>query len=575
MTVSRAPIRHRAVPWLLAGTLMAAAYTVVIAATGGFSLEVAGVRLRSHSWMRPAVLAGTGALVLAFLTRARLRILWAQASRAGQATRFAAALAMAATAWTLAAGILFGTYANGGSDSYGYVGQARLLTQGKLTDTVPMSADYVWPDVEVTLTPLGFTVGKSRGVIAPVYPPGLALLLAPFAGWWETGVYLVVPAFGALLVWLTYRLGCSIGDPAAGAIAAVLLSVSPTFLYQLVQPMSDVPAAACWLAALLLGVRGTMPATALSGAACSVAILIRPNLAPLAGLVAAAATFSTTEIRLRRLLLFAVALAPGLIVLGWIQHVRYGSPLASGYGTFSDGFDTRNIVPNLARYPRWLTETHTWFIWLSLAAPLWILRRVRRRMVAWAAVAFAMATWAAYLPYTYFQAHEWFYTRFLLLAIAVMLLLASGVALSLVRRLPEGWRLAATLLLVSVLGGVSLSTARTHRAFDIRTQERKYPLAGQFVRDQLPETAFVLALQHSGSIRYYANRPTLRWDLLSPAHLDQVLTILRAQGYEPFLVVDAGEYENFRQKFLATDQRAVRQLTLLAIMGDARVFAFK
>ncbi len=575
MTSRRVPTRQRAVPWLLAATLIAAGYAVVIAATGGFNIEVAGVRLRSRSWGRPALLAVTGAGVLALVVRARLAALWTHASRAGQTTRFAAALAMAATAWTLVAGILFGTYSSGGADSYGYIGQARLLAQGKLTDTVPMSAEYVWPDVEMTLTPLGFRVGRSRGVIAPQYPPGLALLFAPLAAWWETGVYLVVPAFGALLVWLTYRLGRSLGDPAAGAIAAALVSVSPTFLYQLVQPMSDVPAAACWLAALLLGSRSTMSATALSGATCAVAILIRPNLAPLAGLVAVAAIFSNTELRLRRLLLFIGALTPGLIVLGWIQNVRYGSPLASGYGTFSDGFDTRNIIPNLARYPRWLIETHTWFIWLSLAAPVWVLRRVRRPIVAWTAVALATATWAAYLPYTYFQPHEWFYTRFLLLAIAVMLLFASGVALWLVRRLPERWRLPVTLLLLGVLGGVSLSTARTHRAFDIRAQERKYPLAGEFVRNQLPETAFVLARQHSGSIRYYANRPTLRWDLLAPTHLDQVLAILRAQGYEPFLVVDAGEYESFRQRFLATDQRAVQRLTPLAALGDARVFAFR
>lgn len=575
MIEPRAPIRDRVAPWLLAGTLLAAGYAVVIAATGGFNIEVAGVRLRSRSWVRPALLASTGALVFAIVARARIGALWAQASRAGQTTRFAAALAMSATAWTVVAGILFGTYASGGSDSYGYVGQARLFTQGKLTDTVPMSAEYVWPDVEVTLTPLGFRVGRSRGVIAPVYPPGLALLLAPLAAWSETGVYLVVPALGAFLVWLTYRLGRSLGDPAAGAIAAALVSVSPTFLYQLVQPMSDVPAAACWLAALLLGSRGTMSATTLSGAVCSLAILIRPNLAPLAGLVAVAAIFSTAELRVRRLLLFAGALAPGLIVLGWIQNVRYGSPLASGYGTVSDGFATSNIVPNLARYPRWLTETHTWFIWLSLAAPVWILRRAQRPAVAWTAVALAMATWVAYLPYTYFHAHEWFYTRFLLLAIVVMLLFASSVALSFVRSLREGWRLPVTLSLLAVLVGVSLHTARTHAAFGIRTQERKYPLAGEFVRERLPANAFVLAAQHSGSIRYYANRPTLRWDLLSPTQLDRVLAIFRGQGYEPFLVVDTGEYENFRERFLATNQRAVHHLKPLAVLGDTRVFAFE
>jgi hypothetical protein len=122
---------------------------------------------------------------------------------------------------------------------------------------------------------------------------------------------------------------------------------------------------------------------------------------------------------------------------------------------------------------------------------------------------------------------------------------------------------------------MSLYTARTHRVFDVRTQERKYPLAGRFVRERLPARAFVLAAQHSGSIRYYANRPTLRWDLLSPAQLDQVLAILRARGYEPFLVVDAGEYENFRERFRATNQQAVQQLTPLAVLGEARVFGFR
>ena len=42
-----------------------------------------------------------------------------------------------------------------------------------------------------------------------------------------------------------------------GACAAVLLvACSPIFLYQAVQPMSDVPAAALWLAALVASAAG-------------------------------------------------------------------------------------------------------------------------------------------------------------------------------------------------------------------------------------------------------------------------------------------------------------------------------
>ena len=68
-------------------------------------------------------------------------------------------------------------------------------------------------------------------------------------------VYFVVPLFGALAVWLTFVLGRSIHGARTGTMAAVLLSVSPVFLFQVVQPLTDVPAAAAWLAVLVLASR--------------------------------------------------------------------------------------------------------------------------------------------------------------------------------------------------------------------------------------------------------------------------------------------------------------------------------
>lgn len=574
MTNGGTSARDRWAGWALAGVVIAALYALAVAWSGGFTIHIGGIRIRSHDWLRPALLAGAGAAMLAVMVRARVVAISERTSRLLESPRFATGLVVAAMGWALVAGVGFGTFASGGADSYGYVGQARLLAQGHLTDTVPFSTTYAWPDVEATLTPLGFTIGKPRGVIAPKYPPGLPILMAPLAAVSERAIYLLVPVFGALLVWITYRLGAMFGDRLAGAVAAALLSASPTFLYQVVQPMSDVPTAACWLGALLLASRATISSAVGAGAICSLAILIRPSLAPLAGLIGITAIVSAEGSRTQRALVFAVTLMPGLCVLGWIQNVRYGSPLASGYGTLSDGFSMQHIAPNLARYPAWLTESYTWFIWLSIAAPFWIARHAARPFVAGASLALAAAVWAAYLPYVYFHPNEWFYTRFLLAAIVVMLIFASAVALRPLRRLPASWRAPAILLFLGGLLAVLAHTSQTHGAFDIRHQERKYPLAGAFVRDRLPATAFVLAVQHSGSVRYYANRPTLRWDLLSPTRLDEVLATFRAQGYEPFLVVDAGEYEEFRERFGATGQRAVHQLTPLAVLGDARVFAF-
>jgi hypothetical protein len=351
--------------------------------------------------------------------------------------------------------------------------------------------------------------------------------------------------------------------------------VSPTFLYQVVQPMSDVPCAACWLAALVLAARGSTRSAIASGAVSSLAILIRPNLAPVAAIVLALTVASSASGRLRRASYFIVSIAPGVALLGWIQAVRYGSAFASGYGRASDMFSLSNVSPNLARYPRWITESHTAFIWLSAAAPFWILRRATHRPLAWASVVFATAVWFAYFPYVFFQSNEWFYTRFLLPAIAVMLVFASAVALSVLRLLPPLWRVPVSAAMVIGVAAACLMYAERQGAFDIYTQEQKYPRAGEYVRTRGPANAVVLAAQHSGSIRYYANRPTLRWDLLTPTRLDDVLAIFRAQGYEPILVVDVGEYQSFRDRFAATHQQAIGQLTPLAVLGDARVFAFR
>src|SRR6187431_955876 len=52
-----------------------------------------------------------------------------------------------------------------------------------------------------------------------------------------------------------------------------------------------------------------------------------------------------------------------------INAARYGSPLASGYGSTDVLFAWAHVAPNLARYPRWLLETHTPFVLLAAAGP--------------------------------------------------------------------------------------------------------------------------------------------------------------------------------------------------------------
>jgi hypothetical protein len=582
----------------MALTLVLAVYALGVAVTGGFDMRVSGVRIRSRSWERPAALAALGAVLLLWQSRRQVggagERIWAEVE-----TKGGRVLAIGAAAWAVVAAVSFGAFAVGGSDSYGYVSQARLMAHGRLTDVVPLAPEFTWPDVEATLTPLGYTRGRSPGVIAPSYPPGLAILMAPLTPW-EGAVHLLVPLFGVLTIWLAYRFGVLCGDPLAGGWAAALLSVNATFMFQLFQPLGDVPTAGCWLGALVLATgpaaRGSLLAarppvpgesaiarderlavrSALgSGIMTALAILIRPNLAPLAVAVAAVAVRPGSTGSGRRLIAHAMPLLAGIVLLGWIQHARYGSALTSGYGSMLDYFSWSNVMPNLERYPRWITGTQTILIWLWLGAPIWIASRFANRRLAWTAWALACAVWAAYLPFVAFGEHEWMYTRFLLPAMPIMLFFCAAVVLTVIRRLPPGARAAAALAVLVALGAATFAAARAHGVFSIRHQEQRYPDAGGFVRTRLPPTTFVLAAQHSGSIRYYANRPTLRWDMLDPGRLDQVVGILRSSGYLPVLVVDAAEEVEFRERFTRGGQRAATRLAPLARFGAAGIFGFE
>lgn len=560
---------------LLVLAAICAAFAAFVGATGGVDTRLAGIAIRSRSWERPATIAAVLGLAGLYSVRHALRS-WTPAA--------ARLIVPTLLIWVAFASLWFGTYAAGGADSYGYLSQAHLFARGRLTDTMPRHDAFDWPDIPATLTPLAYTRNSVPDVLVPVYPPGLPMLMAPLTLIHANAAFVLVPICAVLTIWLTVLIGRALGEPVAGVLGALLVATSPTFLLQALQPMSDVPVAALWLSAFLLARRGgtsTLSAI-LAGVVASLAILVRPNLAPLLLFVAAACATvvsptpaTAASARWRRPLLTLLAAFPGVAALAAIQAVRYGSPLGSGYGTFDDLFGLANIAPNLARYPRWMAEAHTPLIWLWLIAPLTFGALTRGvRAYAWILYGFAAAVVLAYLPYVYFRPDEWSYTRFLMPALPLMTVFVSLVLLAVARRLVPRAALAAAAAVCIVVAALSLRNASAQAVFDMREAERKYPGVGHYVRDQLPPTAFVMAAQHSGSVRYYSGRPTLRWDLLDAASLDRAIGSLRRAGFEPFVVLDAGEDEEFRGRFGPRNQ-AVAGMVPMATLGNTSVYAFR
>lgn len=557
----------------IAGALLLT-YGFVLGVTNGVDVTIAGVRIRSRAWQRPAAV---GLICIAAATVLDRRRVARVVATAAERVRSPAALAAVAAVWALTAGIVFGTYAAGGSDSSGYLNQARLFSHGRLVEDGPLPTRPPWPDAALTLTPLGYRPAPDGVRLAPTYPPGLPLIFAPAFLFDARAAYLIVPLCGALTVWLTYILGQRLGDSWAGAAAAVLVSVSPTFLHQVVQPLSDVPATAAWLLALCLAAGRTGTRAALAGVAAGLAVLIRPNLIPLAALVVGACAVAHAQRPAwRRAAVAAVTMAPALLALGIVQAVRYDSPVGSGYGSLTGLFSWANVLPNLDRYPRWMVEVHTPLIGAFIFAPAWLAVRRQEQwrrglvLILWM---FCLAVPAAYLAYLPFAHHEWGYTRFLLPAIPLMWLLSVAPAADLLRRAPRGVRALIAVPALIGLGVFSIVAAKERSTFILKDGERRYVLAGDYARTRLPSNAVIISAQHSGSVWFYARRPVLRWDVLGPGRLDTAIVWLKAEGYAPYIIADQEEFLAIKKRFEPTGQRSLERAVPIARFGVAEIHA--
>jgi Dolichyl-phosphate-mannose-protein mannosyltransferase len=557
MRRSGATIRYAAGRLLVLAGGLAAAWSAVTLVTGGFALRAGTLALSSRDPIRPLIVAGA-LLVAARVLLPGLAFAAAVRLMTGGRGRLAARLAGAAAVAVLICSVAWSTRAAGGSDSSCYVLQAEAFAHGRVTLANPLPG--VLPAATSAMfAPTGFVPSRVTPFTAvPICGPGLALAMtaARIAG--RDAVFLVVPVCAALAVCLTFLLGRRLDDDLAGAAAALLLATSPVFLYQSVQPMSDVPAAALWLAALVAMARGDQRGQILGGVCASLAVLMRPNVVliviPLVllsfRLKAEAAETKPVVAALRRNVLFLLAAAPGLAVMAWLNAVRYGSPLASGYGSTDALFSLAHVGPNLGRYPRWLLETETPFIAAALFAPWWAWRRRLVAPLTFVALAAVVLTFATYLAYTVFD--DWWYIRFLLPALPVLIVLSVVVSLR-----AFGWllpsrasaRLAAAVVLCVALGAWHLHVAQDRHVFDLQAMESRFAIAGRYAARALPPQAVVLAVQQSGSLRYYGNRPTIAWDAIAPDALDSTLEILRAAGRPPFIALEDAEEPRFRVHF--------------------------
>ncbi len=407
----------------------------------------------------------------------------------------------------------------GGSDSSGYLNSARLLAQGRLSEparVIPGLNPPKWDNY--FYQPLGCSVDAVTARLVPSYPIGLPLhyvAAAALVGF-EKAARLInvlnVLVGGALLYGLGRLLGLGRGW-ALGGVA--LLWACPVWIYQSLQPMSDTVATTWALAALYCAwrARSRLGWAIAAGAAFAMAVLVRPT-----GAVIILPLLVILGSQWRAWIRFGCGGLPFAVALGAYNFAVYGRVLETGYNhgghNIFDAFAWEFLGGNLRHF--------AWWIPLLLAPPVVILavlglpgllRRTPRTglfLLAW--VAGLVGLYACY----YCAGETWWYLRFLLPAFPAVILagLLAGqhFATRLSGHLP--W-LVPTALLLARLGFQYRLADNLHVTW-IRDGEKNYWLAGNFVREQVPADAILLAWNLSGSLLFYNTQAIVRWDLTEP-----------------------------------------------------------
>jgi hypothetical protein len=434
-----------------------------------------------------------------------------------------------------AAGLLFyGSYlyrhtcfAVGGSDSSGYANAARALVHGPLVAPIPGLARFGLAETAAPVfTPLGFVAVSGNRTMAPLYPVGFPLHVAAAAlvAGWDLGPYLVSPIAALLALLLVFLVGRELDLPrwvAAGG--AVLIAACPVFVFQAVQPMSDVVAALWCLAAVFAALRSRADArwAAVAGFAFGVAVLVRP----LDAVLAVPLLFALPRQR-RALALFVLGGSPCAALLFGYNSACFGSPLQSGYGLIGlrSKFAWANFPVRLPRYAAWTSEILTPLVCLGWGAALLdrrIPRRDRALLFTWFGVFFVV-----YCLYEY--ADVWWYTRFLLPGLPALVLGFLLVARDLAAAgskgpaAPRRWVVAAAVVAIAMAAVLGFRATRRLGVLELWQAQAAFPESCRWAGETLPSGALVLSMEMSGALRYYTSLTPVRWDALDAASFQEL-----------------------------------------------------
>ena len=396
----------------------------------------------------------------------------------------------------------------GGSDSSGYLNEARMIVSGRTAERIDALDRFHLDDsVADVFVPLGYDVMPlHRRMMVPTYPPGLPMHMALFTligG--DRAVFSVVPLAAIAAIALMSLLARMLLDSWSLAIAsAVALASCAVFVFHALQPVSDVLVTMWSIAAIAAALHARRAGDrwgALAGAAFAIGIWIRPS-----NILLAPALFIALPKRKHAVIAAAIVLASLLI---WNARL-YGAPLRTGYGSIAQYLSLDYFPARSLHYLRWTAALLSPFVLLgaidsTIRAPR---DRIQLMLALW--------WWPYFLFYCFFSSYEsWSYTRFLLPAYPALIVSA----LMMARRVSPR---AAPAVVACAMIAYAIFFTRRLDVLHIKRVESIYPEVLRWSDAQIPRDALVVAMQLSGARKYDRGEWSLRWEWLDRERVQKI-----------------------------------------------------
>jgi 4-amino-4-deoxy-L-arabinose transferase-like glycosyltransferase len=371
---------------------------------------------------------------------------------------------------------------------------------------------------------------------------------------WEYGPFLVTPIVGLLSLLLIYLVGLELGLPRGFSIAgAIILAASPTFIHYSTQPMSDAVAMFWSLAAILAAMRSRKLDgwALLAGAAFGMAFLTRPSNA----LLLIPLLFSL-RLKFKTILFFILGGLPLAAIFFTYNIVAHCHPLLTGY--WENGLQnlvtTTGFTDRFNFYRYWIKVTMSplpLLGWLVVAADRKVEWRNRAMLISWFGAFFLF-----YSCYDYDIYGAWWYTRFLLPAYPAMILGALLVARDIVgllrKWISEANQARLRWIVLAILLGITFShenrNIKRYGLFILGPREIVHYTSCRWADQTIPSNSLVVSMHMSGALRFYTERPIVRWDWLDPERWSVVKKHAAERGYQWYALLWPFEVEEAQKR---------------------------